>query len=883
MPSSTPDYPNPLPQANVTPMMQQYLAIKEAHPDCLLFYRMGDFYELFFDDALEAAGVLGIALTKRGKHDNQDIPMCGVPCHSSENYLHKLIRYGFKVAICEQMESPEEAKKRGYKAVVRRDVVRIVTPGTITEDTLLEAKSANYLLSFTRAEGKLALAWLDISTGAFACNTTSVETLGADLARLAPKEILLSDNLMEDAALKASLHEWKSTLTPHVSNFFDSVRAELRLKSFYEVASFDGFGTFSRAEIAACGSLIEYVSLTQKGTMPRLHPPKKMQNDHFMVIDMATRRNLELTSTLSGHYKGSVLSIIDKTLTNAGGRLLLNHLTAPLTDSSAINSRLDNVAFFAEDSLLRSDVRQALHGVPDMERAVARLSLGRGGPRDLLSLRIGMEKAMKVAEMLESSSDLAIPERIKQSLLHLGGHEALCAELREALKEEVGVLARDGGFVRPHYSPKLDNLYNMRDNSRMLINNLKDRYKEETGISSLKIEHNNMIGYYVEVTPQHTVKMTDVKFIHRQTMASGIRYTTTELRTLESDSINAKDLILQVELDIFSKLVEQVLARADTLILMAETLAALDVMTSLAELAVEQHYCRPVVDSSLAFAITKGRHPVVETTLNGASFIANDSNLQQDQRLWLLTGPNMAGKSTYLRQNALIAILAQMGSFVPATHAHIGVVDRLFSRVGAADDLARGHSTFMVEMVETATILNQASKRSLVILDEIGRGTATFDGLSIAWACLEYIHDTIGARALFATHYHELTKLSAKLPALQNYSLRVREWENKVIFLHEIAKGAADRSYGIHVAKLAGLPGVVIHRAEAVLAMLQASEAGQKLSHLLEDLPLFAHSTPVMQPAPKDSAVHQLLTATALDELSPKEALDMLYRLKEML
>lgn len=870
---------------NVTPMMQQYLAIKEAHPDCLLFYRMGDFYELFFDDALEASGVLGIALTKRGKHDNQDIPMCGVPYHSSESYLHKLIRYGFKVAICEQMESPEEAKKRGYKAVVHREVVRIVTPGTITEDMLLEAKSANYLVSFTRAEGKLALAWLDISTGEFGTNTTSIESVGADLARFFPKEILLSDSLMEDAELKPILQEWKTVLTPHVASFFDSTRAETRLKSFYEVATFAGFGQFSRAEIAACGSLIEYVHLTQKGAMPRLNPPKKMQNDSFMVIDMATRRNLELTSTLSGEYKGSLLSIIDKTLTNGGGRLLQRYLAFPLTDSAVINARLDAVTLCVENDKLRATLRKLLQGVPDMERSLSRLAMGRGGPRDLLALKTGMDKALQLAEVLEHIQNQEIAPIISQCMLHLGGHEQLCGELAQALKEEVSALARDGGFVRFGYNPRLDELYSLRDNSHGKITSLKEQYRDETGISSLKIAHNNVIGYYVEVTPQHTVKMTDTKFIHRQTMASGIRYTTTELRTLESDSINARDLILRLELEIFDQLVQQVLVCADTIFLMAEALNMLDVTSALAELAIERRYCRPVVDSSLLFSISKGRHPVVESVLQEGNFIANNSNLEQSQRLWLITGPNMAGKSTYLRQNALITILAQMGSFVPAEQAHIGVVDRLFSRVGAADDLARGHSTFMVEMVETAAILNQSTKHSLVILDEIGRGTATFDGLSIAWSCLEYLHDVIGVRALFATHYHELTKLPAQLPALKNYSMQVKEWEEKVIFLHSIAEGAADRSYGIHVAKLAGLPKAVIHRAENVLSMLEESEAGRKLSSLIEDLPLFAHmqASAIDAPLPKNTALIAMLNETTVDELSPKEALNILYKMKELL
>jgi DNA mismatch repair protein MutS len=864
----------------VTPAMQQYLASKADHPDCLLFYRMGDFYELFFDDAVKASAILGIALTKRGRHEGQDIPMCGVPVHSSDAYLETLIASGCKVAICEQMEAPEEAKKRGPKSVMRREVVRIVTPGTITEDSLLDGRSSNYLCALAKAGGDYALAWLELSTGEFRRARMQVALLPAELARLSPREIVVSDQLSGELIAQEFWQEWKGRATVQPAVLFDSQKAERRLKEYYGLSALDAMGEMTRADTAACGALVEYVALTQKVAMPRLDLPMLQASGAIMVIDPATRRNLELSVTLSGERKGSLLSVIDKTVTNAGARLLAAYLAAPLTVPAAIVERLNQVSYFAEDAPRRNHLRSLLMQCPDLERALSRLCLDRGGPRDLLAVMGGLAVAGGIRRDLTAAQG-PLPLELTSHLAALGNHEVLVSTLKAALKEDAGLMARDGNFIRDGYCPPLDEFRALRDESKRLIAGLEARYQQETGIPSLKIRYNNVLGYYAEITVLHQKKITE-NFIHRQTMSNALRYTTTELGELERKIAEAADRALKLEIELFATLIATLKEQAATIAEAAHALAALDVATGLAELAVEKNYARPVVDDSLAFEIKGGRHPVVEAGLAKAgqgSFIGNGCDLAQSQRLWLLTGPNMAGKSTFLRQNALIAILAQMGSFVPAEHAHIGTVDKLFSRVGAADDLARGRSTFMVEMVETATILTQASARSLVILDEIGRGTATFDGLSIAWAVVEHLHDAVKCRALFATHYHEMTALAATLSALSCRTMKVREWKGEVIFLHEVAKGAADRSYGIHVAKLAGLPAAVIARAEHVLKTLEETQGEHVAGRLAGDLPLF--SLPRAAVAPQPSRLEAMLAQIHPDSLTPKDALDLLYKLKE--
>ena len=872
------------PCAAATPMMAQYLAIKRAHPDSLLFYRMGDFYELFFDDAVKAAAALDITLTRRGKHEGSDIPMCGVPVHACDTYLSRLIRKGFRVAVCEQIEDPAEAKKRGTKAVVAREVVRVITPGTLTEETLLDSRQHNYLAALADAQGEMGLAWLDMSTGAFTAQPVTGTSLGAALARIEPGELLVPERLIQRPALFELFNEWKAVLVPQPDATFDSVSARRRLEDAYRVKALDAFGGFSRAEIAACGAVLEYVELTQKGRLPLLSPPSRLAAGATLEIDAATRRNLELTQTLSGERDGSLLAIVDFTVTGAGGRLLAAHLGAPLTDPESIRLRLDMVGFFVDGAALRQRTRDILRRCPDIERALSRLTLGRGGPRDLAAVRDGLAGARDLREAVTAAEDA--PAGVTASIGDLGFHGELVDRLGRALRQDLPHLARDGGFIAEEYSTQLDELRRLRDESRRLIAELQQRYVEATGIPSLKIRHNNVLGYFIEVTATHADKIAtsgDGEFIHRQTMANAMRFTTVELGDLETRIARAANQALAVELALFEDLVGEVSARAGLIALAAQALAALDVAASQAELAVVRRYVRPAVDDSTAFVIDNGRHPVVEAALAAdrqADFVANGCDLTDDQRLWLVTGPNMAGKSTFLRQNALIAILAQAGSFVPADSARIGVVDRLFSRVGAADDLARGRSTFMVEMVETAAILNQAGPRTLVILDEIGRGTATFDGLSIAWAALEHLHEVNRCRALFATHFHELTALRARLEALCCYTMRVKEWQGELVFLHEVVPGAADRSYGIHVGRLAGLPASVVSRADEVLSLLEEGEQSSALTRLADDLPLF--SAPASRAPPPPSALEHAFAEINPDELTPKSALELLYRLKAL-
>ena len=873
-------------------MMAQYLEIKAAHSDCLLFYRMGDFYEMFFDDAVEAAAALDITLTKRGQHGGDDIPMCGVPVHAAEAYLSRLIRQGFKVAICEQMEDPAEAKKRGSKAVVKREVIRLVTPGTITEDELLDARAHNYLAALTEAGGGLGLAWLDMSTGDFAVEELTVAVLPAALARVGAGEILLPERLLQKPELAEVLGEWRSRLSPLPSARFDSENAKKRLERAFDVKALDAYGDFGRAELAAAGALIDYLELTQKGRLPHLAPPRRLARGEVMEIDAATRRNLELTEALSGGRKGSLLAAIDRTVTGGGARLLASRLAAPLTSVAKLETRLDAVAFFLEQRDLAEALRKSLRAVPDVERALSRLTLGRGGPRDLAAVRDALAGAAEIHAAL-GEGEATMPEAVARARQALGPHQVLIDRLARALAEELPPQARDGGFIAAGYSEDLDALKALRDESRKLIAGLQKNYAEATGIASLKIRHNNVLGYFIEVTAANANKMPggpESAFVHRQTLASAVRYTTVELSELEQKISSAADKALALELKLFEDLVGEVTGRAEMVAACALALAELDVASALAALAAAESWTRPKLEDSTVFAIEGGRHPVVEAALrrdNAGPFVANDCDLSgadaRQGRLWLVTGPNMAGKSTFLRQNALIALLAQIGAYVPARAARIGLVDRLFSRVGAADDLARGRSTFMVEMVETAVILNQATPRSLVILDEIGRGTATFDGLSIAWACVEHLHEVNRCRALFATHYHELTALAAKLEGLTCHAMRVKEWEGDVVFLHEVAAGAADRSYGIHVAKLAGLPAAALARSEEILQVLEQGEQASALTRLADDLPLFSAEVKKAAPlANKTSALEDRLAAVNPDELSPKEALELLYELRRL-
>jgi len=885
-------------------MIAQYLEIKLANADCLLFYRMGDFYELFFEDAEIASRALGIALTKRGKHLGTDVPMCGVPVHAADDYLQRLIAQGHRVAVCEQIEDPAEARKRGPKAVVRRDVVRLVTPGTLTEETLLDARSHNFLTALFRAAGKegsepaYALASLDISTGELIASSVRLSDLAGELARLKPGEVLVGDDSAGVAELRRLIEEAGAALTPCPRAHFDSVRGERGLKNRLGVAALDAFGEFTKPELAALGGLLTYVEITQVGKAPLLRPPRKESAGSLLVIDAATRANLELVRSNQGARAGSLLAAIDRTVTAAGARELAGRLGSPLTDAAAVNARLDAVGYLCEEPRLRQALREELKAAPDLARALGRLALGRGGPRDLGAVRDAIASAHALAGSLaDAGAALGLPQELASIVERLESAPAgIEAALSAALADSLPVNARDGGFIADGFSKDLDEHRRLRDGSRQVIAGLQATYADATAIKSLKVRHNNVLGYFVEVTATNGAALSKPPhvetFIHRQTLANVVRFSTPELAELEARITQAADRALALELDLFARLSQEVLAEQGALSGASAALAELDHYAGLAELASEQVYVRPKIDVSLVFAVEEGRHPTVEQTLRrsgGASFVGNDCRLGgeapgADTRLLVVTGPNMAGKSTFLRQNALIVVLAQSGSFVPARSAHIGIVDRLFSRVGAADDLARGRSTFMVEMVETASILNQATMRSFVVLDEIGRGTATFDGLSIAWATLEYLHEVNRSRVLFATHYHELTALADKLPGAANATVEVKEWRDEIVFLYRVVQGAADRSYGIHVAKLAGLPGLVLTRAGEVLSALEKADGRPKPADLADDLPLFraAKGAAVLEPEAA-SRLEAAVAALAPDAMTPKEALEALYRLKALL
>ena len=871
---------------SVTPMMAQYLEIKADHAGALLFYRMGDFYEMFFDDAVAASEALDIALTKRGKHDGVDIPMCGVPVHAAEGYFLTLIRKGFRVAVCEQLESPAEAKKRGYKSVVKRGVVRLVTPGTLTEDSLLEARKHNFLAAYADVRGSGALAWVDISTGAFHVMNVDLTLLGPELARLVPSELIVSESM--ESELREITDDFGIALTSLGRAAFDSSAGSARVCSTFKVSTLDAFGTFSRAEIGAMSALIEYLEVTQKGKLPLLRPPQQEIQAKTVQIDAATRRNLELTSALSGGRSGSLLEVLDHTVTSAGARLLERRISSPSRVLETILDRNTAVEYGVSDGAFTESVRSVLCQVPDIDRAISRLSLDRGGPRDLAALRNGLKCAVQLAGAAPSD----LPPSLQHAYDDLVGHDDLVERLDNDLIADPPILARDGGFIAAGCDPDLDEARTLRDEGRSVIAQLQQGYVQSSGVQSLKIKHNNVLGYFIEVTATHADKMLSSPlsetFIHRQTTANQVRFTTVELSELETRILNAGSRALEIEKRLYEGLRTLVLENAAQIGQTARALAEIDLATALAHLAVKEDWCKPVLDTSRAFEIVGGRHPVVERALhnqNGAPFIANDCDLSADQEaaVWLLTGPNMAGKSTFLRQNALVAILAQMGSYVPATSAHIGLVSQIFSRVGASDDLARGRSTFMVEMVETAAILNQADDRALVILDEIGRGTATYDGLSIAWATLEHLHDVNKSRALFATHYHEMTALATKLDGVENATVAVKEWEGEVVFLHEVRRGAADRSYGVQVAQLAGLPPAVISRARVVLDALESGEreGGATQKTLIDDLPLFSATAAAPISKPEPSPLIEMMEDIHPDELSPREALNLIYKLKD--
>jgi len=868
-------------------MMAQYLALKAEAEGSLLFYRMGDFFELFFDDAKAAAACLDIALTARGEHDGRPIPMCGVPIHAAEAYLARLIRGGHRVAIAEQVESPAEARKRGAKSVVNRAIVRVVTAGTLTEEALLDSKSANWLVAVARAGERYGLAAADVSTGRFELASVAPGALDAELARLDPAEIIVPDRAPAKAGARREDEDWApdfagAQCSRQPPSGFDSLAAERRLKARFEVATLDGFGQFDRAALCAAGGLLSYLDEVARESLPFLRPPVARSSGDHMMIDAATRESLELTVSASGTRAGSLLASVDRSVTGAGARLLAADLGAPLLDRAMIEARLDLVALFEGDAGLRDWLRRQLRALPDVGRALGRLVAGRGSPRDLGQLRDGLDEARRLHDRLAQAPDR--PDLLDGLLPALTGHGALVDHLSRALVPAPPIDTAQGGYIAQGYDAALDALRAASGEGRRAIAALEARYRTQTGIATLKIRHNNVLGYHIEVPAKNADRLmaADSGFTHRQTLAGVVRFNAPDLHEEARRVGEAGAHALSAEAGHFEALTAETLARAEPIAAAADALARLDVAAALAERAAEGGWCRPRFAEEACFAVEAGRHPVVEEALraSGARFVANDCNLSEDSRLWLVTGPNMGGKSTFLRQNALIILLAQAGSYVPAASATLGLVDRLFSRVGASDNLARGRSTFMVEMVETAAILAQASARSFVILDEVGRGTSTYDGLAIAWAVTEAIHGESRCRCLFATHYHELTRLAERLDALSLHHVRAREWKGDLVLLHEVADGPADRSYGIAVAKLAGLPPPVLARAKSVLAKLEEGRAATGgIAAGLDDLPLFA-AAPREEAAP--DPVHAALAEVEPDTLAPREALELVYRLKRL-
>lgn len=856
-----------------TPMMAQYLALKAEAGDCLLFYRMGDFFELFFDDAKAAAQILDIALTSRGEHHGVPIPMCGVPAHSAEGYLARLIKAGCRVAIADQTETPEQARKRGgSKALVARDIVRFVTAGTLTEEALLEPRRANVLAAVCEVRGAVGIAACDISTGRMELEECAPERLGAALARLGASETVVPEGL-ESAPVDAIMRPARD---------FSSDAGETRLKKLHEVATLDGFGTFTRPMLAAAGGLIAYLDHVGRGSLPLLLPPLARTGEAHLAMDEATRASLEILVSSQGTRRGSLVEAVDRCVTGAGARQLAEDLSAPLTDPAAIEQRLALVQWLHDDPLLRADLRAVMRALPDLGRALGRVVAGRGSPRDLGQLRDGLGEARRIHDYLAARTDR--PALLDALLPSLTGHGALTDLYSRALVPAPPTERGQGGFIAESYDAALDELRRISGDARRAIAALEARYRTDTGIAALKIRHNGVLGYFVEVPARYAdaLMAPDSGFTHRQTMAGAVRFNALALHEEASRIAQAGGHALAAEEAHFEELTGLAIKARHAIAATAAGLARLDVAAGQAERAAEGGWCRPEIDSARVLEIAGGRHPVVEAALaaRGERFVANDCRLGAEDRLWLIGGPNMGGKSTFLRQNALIVLLAQAGGFVPAERAVVGLVDRLFSRVGASDNLARGRSTFMVEMVETAAILAQASERSFVILDEVGRGTSTYDGLALAWAVVEAVHGANRCRCLFATHYHELARLAESCEALSLHHVRAREWQGDLVLLHELAEGPADRSYGLAVAKLAGVPGPVVARARAVLDRLEKGRAETGgLAAGLGDLPLFAAAI-----EHKEEVVDHLrerLAGLDVDALAPREALELLYELKQ--
>ncbi len=851
---------NSISNSILTPMMKQYLGIKSAHKDYLLFYRLGDFYELFFEDAQVASKILDIVLTKRGKQNGDNIPMCGVPYHSATHYINRLLKKGYSIAICEQLESPEEAKKRGYKSVVRREVMQIITPGTLMEEKLLDSKNTNYLTSIAEEKGNYSIAWVELTTGDFYVTTCSKNQVVNEISRLSPKEVLVSYKLSSDPIFM----NYKNIITVRSNNIYDHKNCLQRIVQYYNVNSIKSLGEFSKEQLVSAGALIEYIIHTQKNNLPKLKVLQKLEREYFVEIDASTRINLELDKN-SINKEFNLLNVIDKTITSAGARLLKTRLNSPLKNSSVINKRLDCVSFFYNKTELRTKIREYLKFFPDVQRSLSKIFINKAIPRDLDIIKNGLKISTMISELLRINGENLI-DGINSLISQIYGYNQLVDELEQALIPCDNIIENQA-FIKKGYNKYLDELYDLKYNSNQTINELRDKYRHKTGVQNLKIAKNNIFGYFVEVTSLNSSKLDEKLFIHKQTLGNSVRFFTDELKNLENIILNCDTKITNLEKEIFCKLCDKVKHYFDEINLVIDSIANLDFYSALSEIAIQNKYIRPIVDDSNTFFIEEGRHSVVEN-FQRENFIPNSANITDEEKIWLITGPNMAGKSTFLRQNALICILAQIGSYVPAKRVHIGVVDKIFSRIGAADNIAKGESTFMVEMTETAYIINNVTEKSFVILDEIGRGTSTHDGISIAWAVLEYLYNHINCRALFATHYHELTQLNNKLARIANYTMEVKEWNKDIIFLHKIIPGVADSSYGIHVAELAGLPKKVINSAKQILTNFEKKEPVQVKDNYQEDIVY------------KENEILKILKNVDINNITPIEAQKILYELK---
>ena len=846
---------------DLTPIRRQYLQVKSQYPDTILFFRLGDFYETFDADAELIARELDITLTSRPVGKGQRVPLAGVPYHAVEGYIARLIDRGYRVAIAEQLADPSTVK-----GIVPRDVTRVVTPGTVIEPELLDEKRANYLAAWISDGAHVGLAYTDITTGEFAA--TQIESINSgeqELLRLTPRECLIAapDDKSREPVVKPNINSAPVHLTPIPGWRFESSHAKQSLLDQFQVSTLAGFGLDKKPlAIRAAGAIIQYLKETQVGALAQLTSLRSYSTSEFMALDPATRRNLELTDTLRGKdNKLSLIGVLDQTRTAMGGRLLRAWLSQPLLDRAALEQRLDRVQQFFDAALLRAKVRDLLKAFPDLERAVSRVIGGHGAPRDLVAIRSALQSVPHLAQVLG-----------EQSSWTLDAAPDICDLLQHALADEPD--NSPPGVIRPGYSAELDGILNASRNAKEWVANLEKTERERTGIKTLKVGYNKVFGYYLEVTHANTQAVPD-NYIRKQTLTNAERYITPELKEYETLILNAEERVIEVEQRLFKELCAQVAARSKLLLDTARSIAQIDVASSLAEVAALNRYTRPTFRADQALHIVGGRHPVVEKALSEARFVPNDVAFDDEARVLIITGPNMAGKSTYLRQVALIVLMAQIGSFVPADRVEMDLVDRIFTRIGAQDDIATGQSTFMVEMVETANILHHATARSLIVLDEIGRGTSTYDGLSIAWAVVEYIHNhpRLRAKTLFATHYHELIQLAEHLPHVRNYNVAVTEEGDKVVFLHHIVPGGADRSYGIHVAQLAGLPKPVIRRAEELLEELeqgQRDHTGEPSDAPIQ-LSLFGVKNPVLEDLEK----------LDVNALSPLEALNKLFEWKK--